>query len=106
MLVVHNAGDAVGHPMAEKALSGILATSPEDIGTLICVGAKTQERISSSLSSYAAYRLSREICVIDWTTGEVIYKTTLQGSSPPISNPKGSSAVGSDPEYTQLRELS
>jgi hypothetical protein len=89
VLMVHTAGDTIGHTMADKALVGIVAVSPEEVGTVICVGEKIQERINSSLSSYAAYQLSREICVLDWATGDVIYKTTLKGSAPPTSNHKG-----------------
>lgn len=105
VLVVHSAGDTVGHTMAEKALVGILAISPEEVGTLICVREKIQDRVSSYTSGYVAYRLSREICVIDLATDDVIYKMTLRGSSPPTTKPKGGSATGTDPEYTQLRDF-
>ncbi|MHB1356455.1 MAG: hypothetical protein ACYCZF_10820 [Anaerolineae bacterium] len=105
VLVVHTAGDTVGHTMADKTLAGILAISPGEVGTVICVGAKTTKRINSSFSSYAAYQLSREICVIDWITGDVIYKTTLKGSAPATSRSKPGSSTGTDPENTRLRDF-
>lgn len=105
VLVVHTAGDTVGHTMADKTLAGIVAVSPEEVGTVICVGVKTTKRINSSTSSYAAYQLSREICMIDWATGDVIYKTTLKGSAPATSRSKAGSSTGTDPEYMRLHDL-
>ena len=105
VLVVHTEGDTVGHTMAEKTLVGILAVSPEEVGTLICVGEKERHRAGTYNTGAAAYRLDRSIWVIDLATGDVIYKTILGGSSPPQIIRDGDSDTGDDPEYRVLTQF-
>jgi hypothetical protein len=102
VLVVHRLGDTVSHTMVERTLKGIVASSPDEVSTYICVGPVDMQRVGEySGGGGAAYRLSREICIIDRKTGEILYKTILTGSPPSDFDNTGTSS-GSDPEYAEL----
>ena len=103
VLVVHTAGDAIGHTMAEKTLEGILAVSPEEVGTLICVGEAQRHQVGTYNTGLRAFRIDRWIWIIDLATGNVNYKSILEGSSPPYEIRNGDkSNTGEDAEYTRL----
>ena len=102
VLVVHSAGDAIGSILTKDTLTNVVAISPEQVSTLVCVGEKVLSEVGHYTSGDAAYRVSRDVCIIDWTTGNIIYKTTLRGSTPPAAKTKSGSGTGSDPEYAEL----
>jgi hypothetical protein len=105
VLAVHLAGDAIGAILTEETLTNTVATSPQDIGTLVCVGDRVKQVVGHYTGGDAAYRISRDVCVIDWTSGDIIFKTTLNGSSPPAAKTRGGIDMGSDPEGYELREF-
>jgi hypothetical protein len=105
VLAVHLAGDAIGSILTDKTLTNTVAFSPEEVGTLVCVGDRIKYVAGQYTGGDEAYRISRDVCVIDWASGEVIYKTTLRGSTPPAAKTKGGMDTGSDPEGYELKEF-
>lgn len=103
VLVVYSAtGQTIGHTMAEKILKGIVATNPDEVQTLVCVGEQRKQQEGVYRDGAPAYRLYRDICLINWQTGEMINQRTLAGSAPPkVKNKKGAD-YGTDPEYYEL----
>ena len=105
VLVVHTDGSAVALTMANRRLKEILATSPDEVGTLICVGDAVDIKTGSYTDSSGAYRTSRDICLIDMADGKVIFRTTLRGTSPPSVKRGSESGTGSDPIGNVLTEF-
>ena len=105
ILAVYLTGDAIGSILTDKTLTDTIATSPADIGILVCVGERDKYVAGHYTGGDPAYRISRDVCVVDWDSGEVLYKTTLRGSSPPAAKTKGGMDTGSDPESYELKEF-
>ncbi|MHB1356457.1 MAG: hypothetical protein ACYCZF_10830 [Anaerolineae bacterium] len=86
VLVVNSSGMALGLVLADKTLTGIAATSPKEVGTLIRVGDPVTVQMGVSASGAKLTQTFRDICLIDWSTKQVIYRTSLAGSKPSISS--------------------
>jgi len=85
VLVVQPSGIALGQVMADESLAGITAQRKGEIGTLVCVGEPYQVQTGTSCHGEALYRTYREVCLLDYTSGAVLYHTSLKGSEPTIS---------------------
>lgn len=106
ILVVDAWGDVTDYLKADKVAANVVASSPEEVGTLICVGSSKELYLGKPSSRLPAYQLLRDVILVNLATGDVIYKATLKGSIPPTSaDPQGGSYYGTDPEFEQLREF-
>lgn len=102
VLVVNSSGAAFGLVLANKALAGIAATAPDKVGTLICVGEPVSVQMGTTPTGVKLYRIYRDVCLIEWSTGRVIYRTSLAGSQLCISSYSGDVTQGSDPFNAEL----
>jgi len=94
----------IGVTMADL-LPEVRATSPEEVGTLVCAGEVQQLQVSTYQDGEPAYKLYREICIYDLTAEEVILFDTLWGGPPPpIKTEKGPKS-GPDPVHRELVSL-
>ncbi|MHB1356458.1 MAG: hypothetical protein ACYCZF_10835 [Anaerolineae bacterium] len=91
--------------MANRSLKEIAATSPDAVGTLICVGDAVENKTGTYTDSSIAYRISRVVCLTDMADGHVFYRTTLLGSKPPSVRRGSESGTGSDPIGNVLTEF-
>ncbi|MGQ9585927.1 MAG: hypothetical protein ACUVXG_11080 [Anaerolineae bacterium] len=97
LVVESDTGKANGRVLWELPAE-IRAATPEEIGTLVCVGAKQQERVGSYEDGAAAYRNHRQVCACLWPEQSPVLLRTVQGSSPPKAKTgRGRSASGGDP---------
>ncbi|MCE5257565.1 MAG: hypothetical protein LLG44_00715 [Chloroflexi bacterium] len=85
LLVVQPSGIPIGQIMADESLAGITAPSKNTIGTLVCVGEPVSVRIGTASCGTPLYRQYREVCLIDYATQRVLYRTNLAGSQPTFS---------------------
>jgi hypothetical protein len=85
VLVVNQAGMALGQVMADKALAGIVAANSAEVRTLISVGDPVSVPAGISPAGVKLYRIYRDVCLIDWSTRQVLYRTSLPGSKPTVS---------------------
>lgn len=97
VLVVDSDGRAIGRVMARTKLNGIVATSPEEVGSVLLVSDAEKTQMGTYSDGAKAFHISREVCLIDLESGDVIYRGLLMGSTPPSSKSGGGSATGSDP---------
>jgi hypothetical protein len=105
ILAVRSDGEAIGHIMEFAPIQDVIAVSSQEIGTLICVGDTVLTEIDHSSERAAAYQISRDIYVVDWTTSDVIYKINLKGTLPLTPVSKVDAIAGTDPEYTLLLDF-
>lgn len=85
VLVVNSSGMALGLVLADKSLVGIAATSPKEVGTLVRVGEPITVQMGVSPAGVKLTQVFRDVCLIDWSTKQVIYRTSLAGCKPSIS---------------------
>jgi hypothetical protein len=85
MLVVNRLGFTFGQVLADKRLGGIAATQSSKVGTIIRVGDPVAVQVGISPTGEKLYRSYRDVCLIDWSTKQVIFRTSLAGSAPTIS---------------------
>jgi hypothetical protein len=85
VLVVNYSGMAFGQVLADQSLAGITATNTGEVGTLIAVGDPVTVQMGTAPSGAKLYMTYRDVCLIDWSTKQVIYRTSLAGSKPAIS---------------------
>ena len=77
----------------------IEAKTPDEVGTLVCVGKVVKAGCGQYENGQPAYQLLRNICLIDVATNTVVYETTLMGSAPPRSVSGREAGEGSDALY-------
>ena len=65
VLVVNSLGIPFGQVLANKALEGIVATAPDQVGTLICVGNPVFVQIGTAPSGDKLLRVYRDVCLIE-----------------------------------------
>lgn len=105
-VLIYTEREVIEYLSADRALTSIMAVTPEEVGTVICVGSRKEAYLGKPPSRLPAYQLLRDICIINLATGDVIYKTTLKGSIPPPStDPQGVSYFGTDPAFSELCEF-
>jgi len=85
VLAAQHNGIALGNVMGDARLAGIAAVRPSEVGTLICAGQAVSVTVGVSERGAPLTRQYRDICLVDWRSGEVLYRTSLAGSQPFVS---------------------
>jgi hypothetical protein len=102
LLIVEMDGEAYTNTMLNPSLKNVVASDYKEVGTLLCVGPKITKRVGTYTSGTSAYRIQRDISLVDMKTVSVIGGATIYGTNPPSAKPLGGSATGSDPRVSVL----
>jgi hypothetical protein len=73
------------------------ATSPEEVRTLVCIGAKERVRYGSYEDGAPAYEVRRQVCACLWPERSTLFLRTVSGGPPPKAKTGRGSASGGDP---------
>jgi len=85
VLVVQPSGIPLGQLMADESLSSVLASRRGEVGTLACISEPYQVLTGASCHGEALYRIYREVCLVELSSGSVLYRTSLAGAKPYVS---------------------
>jgi hypothetical protein len=96
LAVSADSGEALGLTMARLSPE-LGATSPEQVGTLVCVGEVQREKVWSYTDRQPGYRLHRDLCIYDVVAERVVLTDMLSGDMPPPSKQSSGAESGSDP---------